>query len=151
VLGVHQWSNVEDLAFGQVRLVVGCQVELWRAGTEDGRAWVLPARIVTPHPLAPVVHADEVTFEVQAAGARRVALVGGFNAWDENRHLLRGPDAAGVWRIMVAVPAGSWRYAFVVDGKWVRPEGAPRYEEGGFGEENGVLDLEEPAGVDPAP
>jgi hypothetical protein len=149
--GVHQWSNVEALAFGQARFVVGCQVEFWRAGVEDGSAPALPARMATSHPLAPEIHPDGVTFKVRAGVAQSVALVGGFNGWDEHRHLMQGPDADGVWRITVEVSPGTWRYAFVVDGKWVRPEGAPRYQEDGFGEEDGVLDLEAPAAPDPAP
>jgi hypothetical protein len=150
-LGVHQWSNVEELAFGQARFVLGCQVELWRAGTEEGRPAMLPVPIATPDPLAPEVRGTEVTFKVRAAEAQQVALVGGFNGWDEHRQPMQGPDDAGIWRLTATIPPGSWRYSFVVDGKWVRPEGAPRYEEDGFGAENGVLDVDAPAALDPVP
>ena len=101
------------------------------------------------HPLGPVVGPAGVTFRVQAAGAKHVAVVGGFNGWDPRRSELHGPDPSGVWETTLPLPAGTWRYAFLVDGKWVRPEGAPRYEESDFGTENGVLDLEEPAGEAP--
>jgi hypothetical protein len=40
---------------------------------------------------------------------------------------------------VVPLAAGVWRYAFLVDGEWVSPPDASRYEEDGFGGRNGVI------------
>ena len=60
-------------------------------------------------------------------------MVGGFNGWDPTRNPLTGPDQDGVWETVIPLTAGVWRYAFVVDGEWVEPLDAPRYEDDGFG------------------
>ena len=43
---------------------------------------------------------EGVTFAVWAPNARRVSVVGDFNAWDGRRHLMR-PTSAGVWELFL--------------------------------------------------
>jgi len=145
-LYTHQTSNVDALAYDQSRFSAGVRLQLWQRGSEGGPGLVLLPGRVREDPVAPEVTPEGVRFQVRAPRAERVALVGGFNAWNEGATPMRGPDAAGLWEVTLPLPAGIWRYAFVLDGKWTRPEGAPRYEPDGFGGENGVLDLERPAG-----
>ena len=46
---------------------------------------------------------------------------------------------------------GLHRYMFLVDGtEWRTPEGAPLYEDDGFGQKNGVIDVPAPVTEGPA-
>ena len=67
-------------------------------------------------------------FRCAAPGAHSVSLVGAFNGWDAKRNPMRPTGAAGIWETEVSLTPGLWRYAFVVDGTWVRPADAPFYE-----------------------
>ena len=73
-----------------------------------------------------------------APGARRVSVVGDFNAWDpEASPLVRGAD--GSWRARIAVPPGRYEYAFVVDdNRWVTDPVALRAPDLGLGQPNSV-------------
>jgi hypothetical protein len=132
---LHQTSNDTYYAFDQARIAVGISVDL-TAPTPARQSGLELAR---PGPLAPVVTGQGVRFRYRAARAQSVALVGGFNGWDGKRSPLVGPGKDGVWEIVVPLAAGVWRYAFLVDGEWVSPPDASRYEEDGFGGRNGVI------------
>lgn len=56
-------------------------------------------------------------FTVAASGAKSVAVVGDFSAWQPIS--LFDHDGDGVWSVTVALPPGRYEYAFVVDGRWV--------------------------------
>ncbi|MFH1610113.1 MAG: hypothetical protein ABID40_05765, partial [Candidatus Bipolaricaulota bacterium] len=56
-------------------------------------------------------------FTVAALGAKAVTVVGDFSAWQPIA--LFDHDGDGVWSVTVALPAGRYEYAFVVDGRWV--------------------------------
>ena len=68
-------------------------------------------------------------------------MVGGFNGWDLRRGSMEDADDDGLWETVLEVDPGEWRYAFVVDGRWIRPKDAGRYEEDGFGGVNGILEV----------
>jgi len=57
-----------------------------------------------------------VGFSVWAPNARRVAVVGDFNAWDSRRHPMRLRYPAGVWEIFVPRVAPGARYKFDIIG-----------------------------------
>jgi 1,4-alpha-glucan branching enzyme len=72
--------------------------------------------------MGPIPREDGVAFRVWAPNARRVALVGTFNSWDSNRHLMeregngcwyaKVPEAAKghEYRYLLSTPAGNlWR------------------------------------------
>ncbi|MBF9059513.1 1,4-alpha-glucan branching protein GlgB [Rhodobacterales bacterium HKCCSP123] len=46
-------------------------------------------------------HVHGTHFAVWAPNARRVSVVGGFNAWDGRRHVMRKRGATGVWEIFL--------------------------------------------------
>ncbi|MGS2722675.1 1,4-alpha-glucan branching protein GlgB [Porticoccus sp. GXU_MW_L64] len=51
---------------------------------------------------------DGVLFVLWAPSAKRVSVVGDFNAWDGRTHVMRKHPAAGVWEIFVpCLPAGT--------------------------------------------
>jgi hypothetical protein len=60
---------------------------------------------------------DEVFFTLVAPGAQNVYLVGDFNNW--NPTVERMPQSGDVFEISLYLVAGSYRYKFVVDGKWI--------------------------------
>jgi 1,4-alpha-glucan branching enzyme len=55
-----------------------------------------------------------VEFAFFRPGASEVALAGDFNDWDTARHQMRR-DEAGWWHIRLALPAGEYRFKYVVD------------------------------------
>ena len=73
------------------------------------------------------------------AAARRVAVAGTFNQWDQNASPLVRVGAGGVWAITLALPQGHHQYAFVVDGaQWVPDPAAPGVDDG-FGRRNSMV------------
>ncbi len=69
---------------------------------------------------APVDGVEGVRFAVWAPNARRVAVVGDFNAWDERRHPMRLRHEAGVWELFVPRLRPGERYKYAIIG----PDGA---------------------------
>jgi len=55
-----------------------------------------------------------VLFAVWAPNARRVSVVGDFNAWDGRRHPMRSRGSSGVWEIFVPHAAAGDRYKFEI-------------------------------------
>jgi len=66
---------------------------------QDGREQ-RPWTLLGAHPNC-IDGVDGVRFALWAPNARRVSVVGGFNAWDGRRHAMRLRHAAGVWEIFV--------------------------------------------------
>jgi len=57
------------------------------------------------------------TFTLTAPEAGRVQLTGEFTRWEQHPISLTR-EAGGVWRAAVALPRGTHRYRFRVDGEW---------------------------------
>lgn len=70
---------------------------------------------VTAHAAVRVVD-DEVFFTLEAPGARNVFLVGSFNNWNPTVEPM--PRTGDVFEISLYLTEGSYRYKFVVDGRW---------------------------------
>ncbi|MGB3554776.1 MAG: 1,4-alpha-glucan branching protein GlgB [Jannaschia sp.] len=66
----------------------------------------------------PITHGgvDGTAFAVWAPNARRVSLVGHFNAWDGRRHPMRRRLGAGLWELFVPGIAQGERYKFEIVG-----------------------------------
>ncbi len=135
---LRQHSSAPGFGFDQARLSVGLSLDFL---SPRPRSRVGELARPAPSPLAPRLTAEGMRFRYRAPGAGRVALVGGFNGWNPGRTPLAGPDGDGIWEVTLPVEAGTWRYAFVVDGDWKTPPDAPRYEDDGFGGTNGVLEV----------
>jgi chromosome partitioning protein len=67
-------------------------------------------------PAGPAITPDGVIFSLEAPSAARVQLVGDFNQWivEGNEMEASGP----IWRKLVKLDPGRYRYRFVVDGEW---------------------------------
>jgi hypothetical protein len=105
------------------------------------RTAVAPRPAVAP--VAAVRHPGRdsvyVRFVLYAPGAKRVAVAGTFNQWDQQAAPLVRAGASGVWSTTLAIPEGQHQYAFVVDGeRWVADPVAPGVDDG-FGRRNSVV------------
>jgi hypothetical protein len=80
-----------------------------------------------------------VRFVLYAPGAKRVAVAGTFNQWDQTAAPLVPAGTGGVWSTTLALPVGQHQYAFVVDGRrWVADPAAPAVDDG-FGRRNSIV------------
>jgi len=102
----HEWDRIDPYAFGPV---LGDMDEYLLA---EGRHEELYRRLGAH----PVTHegVEGVTFAVWAPNARRVSVVGNFNAWDGRRHPMRRRGASGVWELFVPGLAAGEIYKYEV-------------------------------------
>lgn len=59
-------------------------------------------------------HDGTIEFAYFRPGAEQVALAGDFNGWACESHAMRR-DADGWWRLRLALPAGEYRFKYVID------------------------------------
>jgi hypothetical protein len=144
---LNQFSSVGVYGYDQSRFVLGVNLDVLKAREEP---FLMSLDPVEASPLAPHPTPQGIRFRFAAPQAESVVLAGDFNGWSRSRHPL-DRDAEGSWEIVVPLDPGVWRYAFVVDGDWVRPPGASRYEPDGFGGENGVVEILEGPGTPEEP
>jgi 1,4-alpha-glucan branching enzyme len=75
-----------------------------------------------------------VQFTLIAPDAKKVVVVGDFNAWDQTHAAYQARQSGGVWTVTAPVSAGHHRYSFVVDDSlWVADPMAPRANDTDFG------------------
>lgn len=81
------------------------------------------------------VSAQHIQFTLVAPDAKKVAVVGDFNAWDPSHAGFQARHTGGgVWTVTAPVPVGHHRYSFVVDDSvWVADPMAPRAHDNDFG------------------
>ncbi len=91
--GDAEWDKDDPYAFGPV---MGEMDEYLIA---EGRHEELYCKLGAH----PVTHegVEGVTFAVWAPNARRVSVVGNFNAWDGRRHVMRKRWGSGVWELFI--------------------------------------------------
>jgi hypothetical protein len=123
-------AGEEDDGYRRALVLVGVRARLERAPS---------AARPPPPPPANEDGRQPITFEIQAADARVVAVIGEFNDWDPEQGRLQGPDEAGRWRLTVPVPPGRWRYNYLVDDEVVTPQDAEATVDDGFGGTSAVL------------
>ena len=89
--------------------------------------------VVAPTEPAPV------RFTFDAPGARRVALVGDFDAWTPNGRPMRRSDDGRTWELSVVLPPGRHAFAYLVDGVLRADPTAARAVEDDFGVPSSVI------------
>jgi len=72
----------------------------------------------TTHLSYRIINRNLVEFRLYKPGARSISLVGDFNNWNPENDLL-GKNRDGIWRLKKRIPAGKYRYKYIVDGEWV--------------------------------
>ncbi len=81
-----------------------------------------------------------VVLDLRAPSARQVELVGTFSDWTPGGFILKGPDPAGYWAILIKLPPGRYEYAFLVNGSRLVPDDdGEALRPDGFGNENSLL------------
>jgi chromosome partitioning protein len=66
--------------------------------------------------LTPVVTSKEVVFTIEARHAAQVQVMGDFNDWNLEGSEMEPLD--GIWKKVVILPPGRYRYRYIVDGRW---------------------------------
>jgi hypothetical protein len=84
-----------------------------------------------------------VELRLEAPNARRVSVVGDWNAWDTAADPLRDPDDDGVWETTITLrPNEEYQYQFLIDGQtWIPDPSSALTVDDGFGGKNSVLDI----------
>jgi 1,4-alpha-glucan branching enzyme len=91
---------------------------------------------------APAVTPDGVVFSIEAPGAEHVYLAGDFNDWKPDGSEM---EAVGrVWKKLLKLAPGRYRYRYVVDGQWCTDPGNATIEPSPFGGADSVLVLNNP-------
>jgi chromosome partitioning protein len=91
-------------------------------------------------PSAPVPTGDGVLFTLDAPTAERVQIAGDFNSWEPFGNEME--LAEGVWRKIIALEPGRYRYRYVVDGAWKTDPLNPGVEPSPYGDYDSVIELE---------
>jgi chromosome partitioning protein len=92
-------------------------------------------------PSAPAVTSDGVMFSIEAPDAQRVQLAGDFNDWALDGNEM---EAVGrVWKKVVKLPPGRYRYRYVVDGRWQNDPLNAAVEPSPYGGQNSILVMDE--------
>jgi 1,4-alpha-glucan branching enzyme len=90
---------------------------------KEDRYGSLISTLKTPH----IPEGKQITYRMKGKGiiefrifnphARLITVVGDFNNWNpENNILARGED--GIWRTTMRLPSGTYRYRYIVDGRY---------------------------------
>jgi chromosome partitioning protein len=120
---------------------VAAEVTRWAPSSRVADAWeaAAAAPVDLSRAAAPTPTAEGVVFTVEAPSARRVQLVGDFNAWELHGSEMKrmGP----VWQTVVPLQPGRYRYRYVVDGEWRSDPWNSRVEPTPYGGHNSVLVL----------
>jgi hypothetical protein len=83
-------------------------------------------------------------FVFDAARAKRIALVGDFNGWDEHATALQREDGSSLWSVTVPLTPGRHVYAFLVDSTWTTDPHAPESRDPDFGVTGSVVIVGKP-------
>lgn len=110
----------------------------------------------TPEPVAPPlltaaaprVTPDGILFTVEAPNAFEVQIAGDFNDWTPERTIME--PKGRVWRALLQLAPGRYRYRYVIDGLWMPDPLNPLFEPSQFAGEDSVVVVGEPEPAAPA-
>ena len=91
---------------------------------------------------APAVTPDGVMFTVEAPNAAHVQLAGDFNDWTPDVGEME--PVGRVWKKMLKLAPGRYRYRYVIDGQWCTDPRNAAVEPTPFGGHDSLLVLDEP-------
>jgi chromosome partitioning protein len=87
------------------------------------------------------VTSEGVMFTIEAPDAERVQLAGDFNNWTLHGNEMEA--MGGVWKKVVKLPPGRYRYRYVVDGRWQNDPLNAAVEPSPYGGDDSVLVMDE--------
>ena len=82
--------------------------------------------------------ADSVLFVANFPQTKSVKLAGDFNNWNPEKNPMT-KAADGTWQARIPLKKGSYRYRFVVDGRWQQDPHNSSTEPNPYGEMNSVF------------
>jgi len=92
-------------------------------------------------PSAPALTSEGVMFTVRARDAERVQLAGDFNDWTLDGSEME--PTGGIWKKVVKLSPGRYRYRYVIDGRWQIDPLNAAIETNAYGESDSVLVVDE--------
>jgi hypothetical protein len=102
----------------------------------------VPRSVVSPASLSRDDRSDVLAIPTQFVfdgHARRVALVGDFNNWDDRATPLEREPGSSLWSVTVPMQRGRHIYAFLVDSVWTVDKRAPVPRDPDFGVTGSVI------------
>lgn len=149
----RRWRMPAMIAAAAVVAIAVASIELWQLSQSNGGAPPALSAVVGPAgpAPAPAVAAAARLGDASADGAviptqfvfdgraRRVALVGDFNNWDDRAAPLEREPGSSLWSVTVAIPRGRHIYAFLVDSVWTVDKRAPIARDPDFGVTGSVV------------
>jgi hypothetical protein len=90
--------------------------------------------------LKPEFELVPVAFNLSNVKAQKVSVIGGFNNWRPEQHVMKFDSAKNRWVIEISIPPGEYEYAFLIDNQQavVDPK-ADFYKKDGFGSRNSIV------------
>jgi len=79
-------------------------------------------------------------FILKAPQAKSVYVTGSFNDWSLDESC-RMSNNEGVWTLKVDLKPGTYKYQFIVDGKWQEDPANTNIERNSFGEINSLIEV----------
>ena len=79
----------------------------------------------------------KVSFSLPGIEAREVYVVGDFNKWNRTKHRMKKQKEN--WKVSVKLPAGEYKFKYLVDGNWLNDPAAHKYEGNPYGSEDSVV------------
>jgi chromosome partitioning protein len=92
-------------------------------------------------PSAPALTAEGVMFSIEAFDAEQVHLAGDFNDWSLDGSEME--PIGGVWKKVVKLPPGRYRYRYVIDGHWKSDPLNAEVEPSPYGGDDSILVVDE--------
>lgn len=80
----------------------------------------------------------KVTFCYESPGAEKVCLIGDFNGWNEEKHLMKNAGN-GLWEKSVLLAPGAYEYKFLVDNQWKQDPRNDQVCTNCFGTQNNLI------------
>ncbi len=87
---------------------------------------------------------NSVMFSYRSDFAQEVAVVGDFNNWSVSDEAKLENKGQGLWQKLFLLEPGSYRYKFVVDGRWIKDPDNLNVERDAEGIENSVIEVAVP-------
>jgi chromosome partitioning protein len=81
-----------------------------------------------------------VTFSLNAPNAQSVFVTGSFNDWSLNEKF-RMTNENGTWSLKLNLKPGTYKYQFIVDGKWQEDPENKNIERNSFGDINSLIEV----------
>ncbi len=83
---------------------------------------------------------EATAFCLKAPDAKSVYVTGSFNDWSLDESC-RMSNSEGVWTLKVNLKPGTYKYQFIVDGKWQQDPANTSIERNSFGDINSVIEV----------